>query len=138
MFEPINIPFGCVMLFNVVRLKQDVAPSDVEEALGELCSVVRNHYGDDDGGFIAGQFFKYNGFVSNEGPFDPDKRVEDHIVILTYWKSFDHHENSHADQLFRDRFCSLRDYCDEIYEVGYEMLWQGVPATRELGRPRAG
>ncbi len=131
MFEPINIPFGCVMLFNVVRLKEDVTPADIEWALGEICSVVKDEYGDDDGGFIGGQFFKYNGFVSEEGSFDPDKTTEDHIVIITYWKSFDHHENSHADQLFKEKFCALREYCEEIYEVGYEMLWQGVPPSRQ-------
>ena len=54
MFEPITIPFGAVMLFNVVKLKADVSVEDVELALGEMCNVVKNTYGDDKGGFIAG------------------------------------------------------------------------------------
>jgi hypothetical protein len=136
MFDPIHIPFGCVMLFNVVRLKEDAILADVEWALGEICSVVTDNFGGDNGGFIGGQFFKYNGFVSEAGSFDPDKTTEDHIVIITYWRSFDHHENSHADELFREKFSALSEYCEEIYEVGYEMLWQGMPdnSSSEAGR----
>ena len=62
MFNPISIPFGCVMLFNVVDLKDGVTVSDVELALGEMCNVVKNTYGNDEGGFIVGQVFKYDGF----------------------------------------------------------------------------
>ena len=35
MFHPISIPFGCVMLFNVVDLKDGVTVSDVELVLGD-------------------------------------------------------------------------------------------------------
>ena len=44
MFEPITIPFGAVMLFNVVKLKDGVTPEDVELALGEMCNVVKNNF----------------------------------------------------------------------------------------------
>ena len=127
MFHPIQIPFGAVMLFNVVKLKPGVTIEDVELALGEMCNVVKNTYGDNEGGFIAGQVYKYTGFISNEGSFDSKKMSEDHIVIMTFWKSFDQHEKSHADATFRKKFDALLDYCDETYEIGYEMLWQGVP-----------
>ncbi len=131
MFDPINIPFGGVMLFNVVKLKEGVTPEDVELELGEMCNVVKESYGDDDGGFIAGQVFRYSGFVSDEGSLAPDgKKQEDHIAILTYWKSFDQHEKSHADKVFREKFGALLDKCEETYELGYEMLWQGVPESR--------
>ena len=131
MFDPINIPFGGVMLFNVVKLKEGVTPEDVELELGEMCNVVKESYGDDDGGFIAGQVFRYSGFVSDEGSLAPDrKNQEDHIAILTYWKSFDQHEKSHADKVFREKFGALLDKCEETYELGYEMLWQGVPESR--------
>ena len=63
MFEPIEIPFGCVMMFNVVDLKDGVTVSDVELALGEMCNVVKNTYGNDEGGFIAGQVYKYSDFL---------------------------------------------------------------------------
>jgi len=127
MFSPITIPYGCVMLFNVVKLKEGVEVSDVELALGEMCNVVKNTYGDDKGGFIGGQVFKYTGFVSEQGSFDATKMTEDHIVIATYWQSFEKHEKSHADHVFREKFDALKEYCSETYEIGYEMLWQGVP-----------
>jgi len=127
MFHPIEIPFGSVMLFNVVKLKDGVTVEDVELALGEMCNVVKNTYGDAEGGFIAGQVYKYSGFISNEGSFDSKKMTEDHIVIVTFWKSFDQHEKSHANATFKQKFDALLEFCDETYEIGYEMLWQGVP-----------
>ena len=127
MFEPITIPFGVVMLFNVLKLKEGVAPEDVELALGEMCNIVKNTYGDEDGGFVGGQVFEYSGFVSEQGSFDPSKKSEDHLVIMTYWKSFEQHERSHADSIFKERFSALSEYCSDTYEMGYKLLWQGVP-----------
>ena len=127
MFDPISIPFGCVMLFNVVDLKDGVTVEDVELTLGEMCNVVKNTYGDDNGGFIGGQVYKYSGFVSNEGSFDSKRMTEDHLVIMTFWKSFEQHEKSHADAIFKEKFSELAEFCDETYELGYEMLWQGTP-----------
>ena len=67
MFGSIEIPFGSVMLFNVVKLKAGVEVDDVELAVGEMCNTVKNNYGDENGGFIAGQVFKYAGFISDGG-----------------------------------------------------------------------
>lgn len=128
MFHPITIPFGCVMLFNVVKLKPGVTVADIELELGEMCNVVKNTYGDEHGGFIGGQVYKFTGFISDEGSVAPKERVkDDHIAILTYWQSFDQHEKSHADEIFNQKFSALAAKCAETYEVGYEMLWQGVP-----------
>ena len=133
MFNPISIPFGCVMLFNIIDLKDGVTVNDVELALGEMCNVVKNNYGDDHGGFIGGQVYKNAGFVSAEGSVgndDGDKRIKQNmgdLVIITYWNSFEQHEKSHADALFNKHFSQLAEFCDETFEVGYEMLWQGVP-----------
>jgi len=123
------------MLFNVVDLKDGVKIEDVELVLGEMCNVVKNTYGDDKGGFIGGQVYKYSGFISDEGSVGaaPDsnqiaqKIKQGEIAIVTFWKSFDQHEKSHADKLFKEKFSRLAEFCDETYELGYEMLWQGVP-----------
>jgi len=131
MFHPISVPFGCVMLFNVVKLKEGVTVEDVELTLGEMCNVVKNTYGDDNGGFIGGQVYKYTGFISNEGSFDSKKMSEDHLVIMTYWNSFEQHEKSHADATFNEKFSHLATFCNETYEIGYEMLWQGTPEDDE-------
>jgi len=127
MFQPIKIPFGAVMLSNVVKLKPGVTIEDAELALGEMCNVVKETYGDEKGGFIAGQVFKYSGFLSEEGSFDPERKSDDHLMIVTYWKSFDQHEKSHADHIFREKFAALAELCDDAWELGYEMLWQGAP-----------
>ena len=127
MFQPITLPFGAVMLSNVVKLKHGVTVDDAELALGEMCNVVKNTYGDEEGGFIAGQVFKYTGFVSEEGSFDETRKTDDHLLIVTYWKSFGQHEHSHADHTFKEKFAALAELCDETYELGYEMLWQGEP-----------
>ncbi len=134
MFHPIEIPFGCKMLFNVVDLKDGVTIDDVELLLGEMCNVVKNNYGDDKGGFIGGQVYRNAGFISDEGSVqgdtDKDKRIPQNmgdIVIVTYWKSFEQHESSHANELFNEKFSQLAEYCDNTFEVGYDMLWQGVP-----------
>ena len=127
MFEPIAIPFGAKMLFNTVKLKPGVNPEDVELALGEMCNVVKNTYGGDKGGFLAGQVFKFSGFVSDEGSLSETRAADAHIAIVTYWRSFEEHEKSHADEVFKSKFGALAEMCSESSELGYDMLWQGAP-----------
>jgi hypothetical protein len=127
MYTPIAIPFGVKMLFNTVRLRPGVAMEDVEMALGEMCNVVKDTYGGDKGGFVAGQVFQFSGFVSEEGSLSGAKAAESHVAIVTYWKSFEEHEKSHADKVFKEKFSALGKLCTDSKEFGYDMLWQGVP-----------
>ena len=129
MFGPITLPYGAKMLFNTVKLKPDVTFDDVELAFGELCSVVKETYGGDKGGFIAGQVFKFSGFISDEGTLSESKQADEHYAIITYWRSFEDHEKSHADQIFASKFAALAGMCSETRELGYEMLWQGASQT---------
>lgn len=130
MFGPITLPFGAKMLFNTVRLKPNVTFEDVELAVGELCSVVKETYGGDKGGFIAGQVFKFSGFVSDEGSLAESKTADDHYVIVTYWRSFEDHERSHANEVFTTKFAALAGMCADTKELGYDMLWQGAAGSR--------
>ena len=127
MFAPITIPFGAKMLFNTVTLKPGVQLEEVEMALGEMCNVVKDTYGGDKGGFIAGQVFKFSGFISDEGSFSGPRAADDHVAIVTFWRSFDEHEKSHADEVFKAKFSALAALCTDSKELGYDMLWQGVP-----------
>jgi len=129
MFGPITIPFGAKMLFNTVKLKPGTAMEDVEFALGEMCNVVKDTYGGDKGGFIAGQVFTFSGFVSDEGSLAASPGADGHVAIVTYWRSYDEHERSHADAAFKAKFSALADMCSETKELGYDMLWQGEPET---------
>ena len=138
MYNPLTIPFGAKMLFNVVKLKPEYTLEDAELAMGEMCNVVKNSYRDS-GGFIAGQVLRYSGFVSEEGSLggaggSAESRqnlagtlADDHLIIITYWNSFEQHEESHADELFKEKFSALMAMCDDAFEIGYEMLWQGEP-----------
>jgi hypothetical protein len=126
MFSPVTIPFGVKMLFNTATIKPDVAFEDVELALAEMCNVVKDTYGGDKGGFIAGQVYEFSGFVSDEGSLSDSRSAEKHIAIVTYWKSFEEHERSHADKAFKDKFSALAKLCVESKELGYNMLWQGA------------
>lgn len=125
MFNSISIPYGCKMLYNVIRLREGVSVEDVELKLGEMCNVVKNNYKDD--GFIGGQVFQFDGFVSTQGSLNPASS-DNHIAIVTYWNSFEQHERSHADELFKEKFTELvKASSDDYYEIGYTMLWQGTP-----------
>lgn len=130
MFEPLTVPFGSVMMYNVVKLKEGVTLEDVELLLGEMCNVVKNTYGDEEGGFIGGQVYKFGGLVSDEGSIDSNNNTEEHISIITYWNSFEQHEKSHADKLFKEKFAKLVAFADSSYEIGYDMLWQGEPEVK--------
>lgn len=133
MFDPINIPFGAKMLFNVIKLKPGVSIDAIEMAIGEMCNTVKNTYGNDEGGFIAGQVFKFSGFISEEGSVQNHEESgvdsKEHVAIVTYWESFEQHEESHADEKFKQKFSALAGYCEDTYEIGYDMLWQGTPET---------
>lgn len=127
MYAPVSIPFGAKMLFNTLTLKPGVEIEEVELALGEMCNVVKNIYGGDKGGFIAGQVFKFSGFVSDEGSLSESRAADSHIAIVTYWRSFEEHEKSHADEAFKEKFSALSMLCTDSKELGYDMLWQGEP-----------
>ena len=127
MFEPITLPFGAKMLLNTVKLKPGVTFDQVELAVGEMCNVVKETYGGDKGGFIGGQVFKFSGFVSDEGTLGQIAAADEHYAIVTYWRSFEEHEKSHADATFSSKFEALATMCSETRELGYDMLWQGAP-----------
>lgn len=129
MFGPITLPFGAKMLFNTVKLKPGISFDEVELAVGELCSVVKETYGGDKGGFLAGQVFKFSGLVSSQGTIGESDTADGHYAIVTYWRSFEDHEKSHADEVFNNKFAVLASMCSDTKELAYDMLWQGAPRT---------
>ena len=127
MYAPITLPFGAKMLFNTVKLKPGVSFDDIELSVAEMCNVVKETYGGDKGGFIAGQVFKFTGFVSEGGSLGETAAGDEHYAIVTYWRSFEEHERSHADAAFREKFAALDALAVGSQELGYELLWQGAP-----------
>ncbi|MCD6734557.1 MAG: hypothetical protein LT103_13300 [Burkholderiaceae bacterium] len=132
MYGPITIPFGAKMLFNAVKLKPGVTIDDVELAVGEMCNVVKETYGGDKGGFIGGQVFRFSGFASEEGSMGSARDSDHDLAIVTYWRSFEEHERSHADSVFKAKFAAVGQMCTDSKELGYDMLWQGVPETEGI------
>ena len=123
---PITVPFGAKLLFNTIKLKPGTTIDDVEVALAEMCSVVKETYGGETGGFIAGRVARCSGRLSCEGSLSSLGNGADHdFVIATYWRSFEQHERSHADRVFREKFSALAEFCTNTRELGYELLWQG-------------
>ena len=131
MFGPVTIPYGAKLLFNTIKLKPGVTYEDIELALAEMCNVVKETYGGDKGGFIAGQVFRFSGFVSEEGSLGGSHGSDHDMVIATYWRSFDEHERSHADAIFRTKFGALGEMCTDTRELGYDMMWQGAPEAAD-------
>ncbi len=129
MFGPITLPFGAKMLFNTIKLKPGVTFEQIELTIGELCMTIKQTYGNEKGGFLAGQVFRFSGFISREGSLSDSSSEEDHFAIVTYWRSFEDHEKSHADEIFRKTFGALADMCSETRELGYDVLWQGDAAS---------
>ena len=74
MFNALSVPFGCVMMYNVVKLKDGVSEEDVQLALGEMCNVVKNTYGDEKGGFIAGRFINSADLFRTRVPSPPNNK----------------------------------------------------------------
>jgi len=102
--------------------------------MGEMCNVVKNTYGGDKGGFCGGQVFKFSGFASEEGSLGGVQPADAHVAIVTYRRSFEDHERSHADKTFKDKFAALATMCRDSQELGYDMLWQGAPeAPQPIG-----
>src|SRR5512147_38379 len=127
MFDPISLPYGAKMLFNTVKLKPGVKFEDVELAVGEMCNVVKETYGGDKGGFIAGQVFKFSGFVSDQGSLNASRTADGHYVLVTYWRAFEEREPSHAYATLTSKVKALAKICTDTNELGYDMLWQGEP-----------
>ena len=98
-----------------------------------MCSVVKETYGGDKGGFIAGQVFKFSGFISAEGSLSGSRTADDHYAIVTYWHFFEDHEKSHADEVFNSKFAALAAMCSETKELGYDMLWQALRKADKAG-----
>jgi heme-degrading monooxygenase HmoA len=112
------------MLFNTVTLKPE-SRSKTSLALGHLLGQRLMEEQESATGFLAGQVFRFSGFVSEEGTLSASKTAENHYVIVTYWRSFEDHERSHSNELFSRKFAALAAMCADTKELGYDMLWQG-------------
>jgi len=58
--------------------------------------------------------------------------ADEHYAIVTYWRSFEEHDKSHADKAFSSRFEELAKMCSETKELGYDKTTARQSALSQL------
>lgn len=123
-----NFPHDGVVTVNRVLLKPGFTVDDLQERVAELCENVKTYHSDT--GFVGGFVAMNSGRISNEGS-TVGKPVEDGLqgreaLIVTFWRSFEEHEESHRSETFQPLFQRVLELCENgNEEIAYEMLWSG-------------
>jgi len=129
-----NFPYDGVVTINRVILKPEYTMDDLQERVAFLCENVKTFHSDT--GFIGGFVALNSGAVSNEGS-TIGQAVESELkgkeaLIITFWKSFEDHEESHKSDTFQPLFKQVLELCENgNEEIAYEMLWQGKAYSPE-------
>ena len=132
-----NFPYDGVVTINRVILKKQFTIDDLQERVAEMCENVKTYHSDT--GFIGGMVVLNSGQISNEGStvgqaLDSDLKNRE-ALIITFWKSYDDHENSHKSDSFQPLFKKVIDVCENgNEEIVYDMLWQGEAYTPEMAK----
>ena len=123
-----NFPSDGIVTINRVILKPEYTVDDLQERVAFLCENVKTYHSDT--GFIGGFVALNSGQVSNEGSTigqaieSPMKGKE--ALIVTFWTSFENHEQSHRSATFQPLFRQVLELCENgNEEIAYEMLWSG-------------
>jgi hypothetical protein len=126
-------PSGVVTV-NRVLLKPGFSVDDLEERVAMLCENVKTYHSET--GFVGGFVCLNQGQISNEGSTagqaveSPLKNRE--ALIVTFWRSFDEHEESHKSQTFQPLFKQVLELCENgNEEIAYTMLWSGKAYSPE-------
>jgi hypothetical protein len=129
-----NFPYDGVVTINRVILKPEYTIDDLQERVAFLCENVKTYHSDT--GFIGGFVALNSGEVSNEGStigqaVESDLKGKE-ALIITFWKSFEDHEDSHKSETFQPLFKQVLELCENgNEEIAYEMLWQGAAYSAE-------
>lgn len=117
-----------VVTVNRVVLKPGFTVDDLEERVALLCENVKTYHSET--GFIGGMVVLNSGNVSNEGS-TIGQAVESigkdrEALIITFWRSFEEHEQSHRSPTFQPLFQQVLELCENgNEEIAYRMLWSG-------------
>lgn len=129
-----NFPGDGVVTVNRVIVKPEYDVDDLQERVAVLCENVKTYHSDT--GFFGGLVMLNSGAVSNEGSTigqaisSPLKGRE--ALIITFWKSFEDHEDSHKSETFQPLFQEVLELCENgNEEIAYEMLWSGKAYSSE-------
>jgi len=123
-----GFPSDGVVTVNRVLLKPGFTVDDLQERVAMLCENVKTYHSDT--GFIGGFVALNSGAISNEGSTigqavaNPLKDKE--ALIVTFWRSFEEHEQSHRSDTFQPLFKKVLELCENgNEEIAYSMLWSG-------------
>ncbi len=123
-----GFPHDGVVTINRVLIKPEYTVEDLEERVALLCENVKTYHSGT--GFIGGFVCLNSGQVSNEGSTvgqvveNPLKGRE--ALIVTFWKTFNEHEQSHRSDTFQPLFARVLEVCENgNEEIAYQMLWSG-------------
>lgn len=129
-----NFPYDGVVTINRVILKPEYTMDDLQERVAFLCENVKTYHSDT--GFIGGFVALNSGAVSNEGS-TIGQAVESELkgkeaLIITFWKTFEDHEDSHKSETFQPLFQQVLELCENgNEEIAYEMMWSGKAYSPE-------
>ena len=132
-----NFAHDGVITVNRVVLKDGYTVDDLQERVAMLCENVKTYHSDT--GFVGGIVALNTGNISNEGS-TVGKTVESDMkgkeaLIITFWNSFEEHEESHRSDTFQPLFQKVIDICENgNEEIAYEMLWSGKAYDEEQAK----
>ena len=132
-----NFPHDGIVTINRVILKEGHTLDELQERVAMMCENVKTYHSET--GFIGGMVVLNSGQISNEGS-NVGKALESSLkdreaLIITYWKSYEDHENSHKSDSFQPLFKKVIDLCENgNEEIVYDMLWQGEAYTPEMAK----
>ena len=129
-----NFPHDGVITINRVILKPDYTVDDLQERVAMLCENVKTYHSDT--GFVGGMVALNRGQISNEGssvgqPVESPLKGKE-ALIITFWKSFAQHVESHKSDTFQPLFEQVLELCENgNEEIAYNMLWSGAAYSQE-------
>ena len=129
-----NFPHDGVITINRVILKPEYTVDDLQERVAMLCENVKTFHSET--GFAGGMVAMNSGQISNEGS-TVGQAVESELkgkeaLIITFWHSFEDHEESHKSDTFQPLFEKVLELCENgNEEIAYEMLWSGAAYSKE-------
>lgn len=135
-----DFPNDGVVTLNRVILKPEYTVDDLQERVAIMCENVKTYHSDT--GFVGGFVALNSGAVSNEGstigrPVDSPLKGKE-ALIVTFWRSFAEHEQSHRSPTFQPLFQQVLALCENgNEEIAYHMLWSGAaysPTEAQLAR----
>ena len=129
-----GLPSDGRVTVNRVLLRPGATVDDLEERVALLCENVKTYHSET--GFIGGFVCLNTGQISNEGSTVGQAVASPlagrEALIITFWRSFEEHEQSHRSPTFQPLFREVLDLCENgNEEIAYQVLWQGKAYSPE-------